>query len=304
MNDRRHLAVVGLVHVGIDAEGALLQAPVFPHAHAFVHDAVATLDRDSSRQLEHVPDPVHPWTDGDDDIVTGNLALVGHETGDGPAVGAEFEARHLDPGHDADAFAFRLRGEAMHRGGIVRVAALLLMQHAGDAPGLPVVEQALHVFHRVLFALDEHRGIADGPLLLVDRGAALVHHLGRNLHVADGMVAVGPGVAFPHPDRVGHELPHGRLEIVVANDAAGDAGSAGCDRRLVQHQNVATGTAAGLLQPQGQVVGRAEAMNSRTDDGVLHTCRHGHPALPCSRRSTGWGRRRLKRLTEPRLLVA
>jgi len=63
------------------------------------------------------------------------------------------------------------------------------VQHRRDALGLPVVEQALHIGHRVLRTLDEDRFVADLPLLLRDRGDLRVHHFRADLHVADRVVA-------------------------------------------------------------------------------------------------------------------
>ena len=89
---------------------------------------------------------------------------------------------------------------------IIGIAALLLVQDRGDALGLPVVEQPLHVAHRIVSAFDEHRGIADRLLLLVDRADLLVHHLRADLHVADRVVAVGLADRFPRPRRMRHQL--------------------------------------------------------------------------------------------------
>ena len=60
-----------------------------------------------------------------------------------------------------------------------------------------------------------------------------MHAFRADLHVADGMIGVGLGVALPHLDGMGHQLAHGGLEIIVADDAAGDAGSTAGDRRFV-----------------------------------------------------------------------
>jgi len=79
---------------------------------------------------------------------------------------------------------------------------------------------------------------SDGLLLLVDRGNVLAHALGADLHVAHRVVAIGLGIALPHLDGMGHQLAHGRLEVVVADDATGDAGRAGADRALVDNENV------------------------------------------------------------------
>ena len=112
MDNRRHVPVIGLVHVGIDAKRALLQAPVFPHAHAVMHLAVAPLDRNGARQIQHVPDLVDPWADADHDIIAGDAPLVGQDGGHGLRVAAEFEAGDRGTGHDAA----RLRPRPWRRG--------------------------------------------------------------------------------------------------------------------------------------------------------------------------------------------
>ena len=147
------------------------------------------------------------------------------------------ESRHRDAGDDLHAQRRGLSREAAHRRHVVRVAAALFVQHRRDVLRLPVVEEPLHVAHRLGFALDEYRLVADRLLLLVDRADLRVHHLGADLHVADGVVAVGLGIALPDRYRMRHQLAHRRLVVVVADDAAGDAGRARADAGLVEHHD-------------------------------------------------------------------
>ena len=194
--------------------------------------------------------------------------------GDGAGIGAELEAQHLDAGEDAHALRLGLAGEAVHRGHVVRVAAPLLVQDGSDALRLPVVEQARHVFLAVLGAFDEVGLIADRFLLLVDRADLLMHHLGADLHVADRMIAVRFRVALPNLDGMGHQFPHGWLKVVVADHAAGDAGCAAADGRLVDDEDVGTGAAAGCVQHLSEVESGAQTVNAGTNDGIFDRLRN------------------------------
>jgi hypothetical protein len=134
---------------------------------------------------------------------------------------------------------------------------------------------------RLGLALDEHRVVADGLLLLVDRAHLRVHDLRADLHVADRVVAVGLRVAFPDRDRMRHQLAHRRLEIVVAHDAAGDARGAGADAGLVEHDDAAAAGAdrhAASLQLLREMHRRRQAVDAGADDdvaGVGGQCSHG-----------------------------
>ena len=110
-------------------------------------------------------------------------------------------------------------------------------------------------------------------MLLVDRSHVLAHAFGADLHVADRVIAVGLGVALPLIDRVSHELAHGRLEVVVADDAAGDARGTGGDRGLIHNKDVLAGASAGLFQHLGEVEGGAQPVNSGADDGIFDRLR-------------------------------
>ena len=94
------------------------------------------------------------------------------------------------------------------------------------------------MYGRLVGAFDEHGLVADRLLLLVDRADLRAHAFGADLHVADGVIAVGLGVALPDIDPMRHQLAHRRLVVVVAHDAARDARRAGADRRLVDDEDI------------------------------------------------------------------
>ena len=143
----------------------------------------------------------------------------------------------------------------MDRSAVIGIAALFLVQYGGDAPGLPVVEQAFHVGRGLLLALDEDGLVADFPLLPGNARHLLVHHFGADLHVAHGVETESLGVAFPDRDAVRHESAHGRLVVVVADDSARNARGTRGDTGLVDDQNVAATAAAGSPQGLAQMPG-------------------------------------------------
>jgi hypothetical protein len=100
MDNRREAPVIGLVHIGIDGERALFQAPEFPHRYVVMNVAGEVLDRDLLRQIEHVPDIIHPGTGAHHHRLAADAALVGVECSDGPRVRAELEAEHRGAGQD------------------------------------------------------------------------------------------------------------------------------------------------------------------------------------------------------------
>nr|ABZ09842.1 hypothetical protein ALOHA_HF4000APKG8L7ctg1g17 [uncultured marine microorganism HF4000_APKG8L7] len=281
VDDGRHATIVGLVHVGVDAERAFLEAPIGPHGDVVVHFAVAALDADGIWQIEHVPYGFDPGANAHDDEIGLDSAPVGLDRAHRAGTTGEAEPRHLDPCQDAHALGFRLAGEAVDARRVVGVAALLLMQDGGDSPRLPVAEESLHVGVAVLGAFDEGGVVADRGLLRRDGGDVFVHGLGADLHVAHGMVAVSFGILLPDRDTIGHQLAHGGLEVIVADHTAGDARGAGGDRGLVDDQDVGAAAPAAFAQGPGQVIGRAQAMDTGADDDVLRVggkC-HGAPLL-------------------------
>src|SRR5204862_4593687 len=102
-----------------------------------------------------------------------------------------------------------------------------------DVARLPIAEQRFHVVERCTLAFDEPRLVADRLLLLVDRAYLNTHDLGADLHVPDRVIAVRRRIAFPHRHRMRHQLAHRGLVIIVADDAARNAGRPGADTGLV-----------------------------------------------------------------------
>src|SRR5215471_8054102 len=151
---------------------------------------------------------------------------------------------------------------------VVGVAAPLLVQDRGGAGRPPVAEHRQHVSAAVALPLDEHRGIADRLLLRVDLRDVLVHRLRGDLQVADRVVGERTGVRLPDTDRVRHELAHRRLEVVVADHAAGDAGRAGAHAALVEDEDVLASAEATAPQLAREMPGGGEPVDTRANDHV------------------------------------
>ena len=237
-----------------------------------MQDTVAPFYADPRRQVEQLPEGSDPGPGADDHAVGLDGALIRLHGRDGAGRVAEPGDPH--PGEDADALRLRFGGQPLHRSDVVGVAALLLVQHGGDAARPPVAEQPPHVPQALGLAFDEGRGVADLALLPGDRGHVRVHHLRAELHVAHRVVAERLGVALPDLDAEGHQLTHGRLEVVVADHAAGDAGGAGADPGLVQHDDALPAPAAPRPELAREVVGRAEPVDAGADDDVRGGRRH------------------------------
>src|SRR5215471_8688383 len=170
---------------------------------------------------------------------------------------------------------------------VVGVAAPLLVQDRGGAGRPPVAEHRQHVRAAVALPLDEHRGVADRLLLGVDLRDVLVHRLRGDLQVADGVVGERLRVRLPDADRVRHELAHGRLEVVVADDAAGDAGRAGAHAPLVDDEDVLAAAQATAAELACEMPGGGEPVDTRANDHVPAVTRnHRVPpfaaASPCT----------------------
>ena len=147
-------------------------------------------------------------------------------------------------------------------------AALVLVQADRDALRAPVREERLHV--RVDLGLaDDQLGAVPDPLLAQEclRQISFLH-CGPERDVADRVVRVRRRVRLPHLDAGLHELAHRRLEVVVADDAAGDPGRARAGMRLVQHDDVRPRAEAALTQLLREVVRRREPVDAGADDDV------------------------------------
>ena len=118
MDHRRHPAVIGLLHIRIDAE------------RAFLRGTSSSTSRTSSctlpsrplivmrlRQLEHVPDRVDPGADADDDIVAGDRPRLVLSAVTAPEFEPNSKPVHLDAGQDAHALGLGLgrRGRTSRR---------------------------------------------------------------------------------------------------------------------------------------------------------------------------------------------
>jgi len=72
-------------------------------------------------------------------------------------------------------------------------------------------------------------------------------------------------MVFPDPYALGHELGHRRLEVVIANDSAGDARGPCRYSRLVHDQDVIAATLAARFQAPGEVPSGREPVDARSD---------------------------------------
>jgi hypothetical protein len=75
---------------------------------------------------------------------------------------------------------------------------------------------------------------------------------------------------------VRHQLAHGGLEVVVADDAARDAGCARADAGLVQDEDVFAAAEAAAAEFGGEMPSGREPVDARADDHVPAVCRDRH----------------------------
>ena len=115
---------------------------------------------------------------------------------------------------------------------------------------------------------DELGAVADPLLALEGRGEVRLLHLRAQRDVADRVVVVRGGIRLPDLDARLHELAHRRLEVVVADDAAGDARGAGARLRLVEDDDVGARAGAAGAKLLGEVVGGREPVDAGADDDV------------------------------------
>src|SRR5919109_1299593 len=125
-------------------------------------------------------------------------------------------------------------------------------------------------------AVNEARALADPLLPLEGLGEVGLLHRGAEGHVADGVVRVGLRIRLPDLDAGLHQLAHRRLEIVVPDDAAGDAGGARAGLRLLDDDDVLAAAEAALAQLLRQVVGGREPVDAGADDDVRGRGGRGH----------------------------
>ena len=252
------------------------------------------MDVDRHREAEHGPEPLGPRAGGDHELLAhGDPALVGLDGRDA-VVGAELEARDLGVGVDLDALGEALVPQAGDRLEVEREAALVLVQAHGDALGAPVGEELLHVRVDLGLAEVEIGAVPDSLVALVDGGEVALLHLRPERDVADAVVVVRLGVGLPDLDARLHQLAHRGLEVVVADDAAGDPRRPRARGGLLEHDHVCTGALPALAQLDGEVVGGREAVHAGSDDD--ETGRSGyHVELPPGQRCVKNEQRRVPR---------
>ena len=134
--------------------------------------------------------------------------------------------------------------QASYRVHVEREAALVLVQAGGHPPRAPVGEEPLHVRVDLGLAEDQLRAVADAFLPLVGRREVGLLHRRPQGDVADRVVRVRLRIGLPDLDTRLHQLAHRGLEVVVADDAARDPGRTGAGVRLVEDDDVGTGTDA------------------------------------------------------------
>ena len=103
-------------------------------------------------------------------------------------------------------------------------------------------------------------------LALVDLLEVRLLDRGPERHVADRVVVVRRRIGLPHLDARLHELAHRGLEVVVADDAAGDARRAGAGLGLLEDDDVPAGAEPARAKLPGEVVRRRETVDTGTDD--------------------------------------
>ena len=255
--------VVGEV-AGLDAKRSLLEGPVLPGRF----DDHLTVDEDLRLfwKVEHAPEMRHPRSGTYDNVVTRDGAPVGDDRRDGPT--PQFDVANLGLADDLNPFGQCFGSETIERRLIEGEATLVLVEHAGDSLGAPVVEHRLHVGVALFSAFDERRWVADCLLLLVDRPHVFVHALVRDLHVADWVIGVGLRVALPHRHGVSHQLAHRRLVVVVPDHSARNARGSGTDTALVDDEDVRAGPLASGSQLHRKVIRGGQPVDASPDDAV------------------------------------
>src|SRR5215211_5462709 len=96
------------------------------------------------------------------------------------------------------------------------------------------------------------------------------------------MVGERLGVRLPDRDRMGHQLAHRGLEVVVTDHTAGDPRGPSGDAGLVEHDNILARPAPPGLQFFRQVPGRAQAVNPGPDNyesGPLGSLHQNNPTI-------------------------
>ena len=197
-----------------------------------------------SREAEQLPELLRPRPGCHHDLLADRDEPVARLDGGDAAVGCRPKIGHLGVRKDLDALGEALVAKPEHGLHVEREPALVLVQAGRDALRAPVREERFHVAFDVVLAGDQLGAVADPLVALMDGGEVGFLGLRAERDVADAVVVVRGGVRLPDLHAGLHQLAHRRLEVVVADDPAGDPR---CPR------------AGNLLLDHGDVRARAEA---------------------------------------------
>ena len=187
------------------------------------------------------------------------------------------------PSRTRDSLAEALVAQPEHRLDVEREAALVLVETDGHALRAPVGKERLHVRVDLGLARDQLGAVADPLLALETCGEVRLLHRGTERDVADGVVVVCGRIRLPDLDARLHQLAHRGLEVVVADDAAGDSRGPRARLRLVEHDDVCAGPGTAGAKLLREVVGGRETVDAGADDDVGRTLRNGHYCLLTNR---------------------
>ncbi len=261
-------AVGGREEERIDRDLALLQVPVGPHG-TVRHDLAARRpDVDRVGLTEERPEPGRPRARRDHDLLADLDRAVARLDGGDRVVAAEAEARDLGVREDRHTFPEALVAQPEDGVDVEGEPALVLVQADRDSLRAPVGEEPLHVRVHLGGSRDQLRPVPDPLLPLIGCGQVFLLDARAERDVADGVVGVRDRIGLPHLHARLHELAHRRLEVVVADDAAGDPARTRARRRLVEDDDVRARAGSARSKLLREVVRGRESVDPGADHDV------------------------------------
>ena len=156
------------------------------------------------------------------------------------------------------------------------------MQADGQPLGAPVGVQRAHVRGDLRLARDQLRVVADPAVALVDLDEVRLLRGRAERDVARAVVVQRLRVGLPDVDARGHQLRHRRLEVVVADHAAGDPGRAGGHAGLVHDEHLLALRWPGATRSRGRGRRRRRPAREPTREASSSVAFHAMP-LPKSK---------------------